>query len=868
MYAQVTSLFHTAPDLLEDFKQFLPETAANAKTQAAARVAANEEMSNVRSDAEYAASGLRGGDATPKQKMPPMGQFDPPSTSKDTKKRRAGGGQAAIPSIEPSLGQSSRAIPAQVGNPNKRQKVAAQRQPQVDAIATSPTLVPQLPEPLPPYPTFPSTQEELGFFDRAKKQIGNRASYAEFLKLMNLYTQDLIDKYTLADRALSFLGGNPDLVQWFTDFLGIQDQEEFYEARIRTDPGRVNLAHCRALGPSYRHLPKRDQNKTCKGRDGMCYQVLNDVWASHPTWASEDSGFVAHRKNQHEEALHRIEEERHDYDFHIESCQRTIQLMEPIVQQIQTMSDVERAQFSLHSNLGGASEAIPKRIVMKIYGREVGGRVLADMAAKPIGVLPIVLFRLKQKLEEWKAVQREWEKIWRDQINKQFWKSLDHQGINSKNSDKKNFQHKTLTTEIQARWEEGKKNREAGFEATKHQLECSFEDTGVIIDASNLILMFLTSDRSTLSESEAPKVREWFLDFVSRFFGVNKEDLEESLRSTEQEDVDMEDAVDGNVPSGSKTKNGRGSLLRKALDKRNGNTDSASASKESTPAPTTENDMDVDEEVIETDTEEPPREPWIKIETGNRDIVQQQLALEQTYSHTTYNFYANANIYCFFRLFETLYSRLLAIKVNEQSVVEAVNRFKQNGEKRKAAIDLQMIDKGPEHFFENLVAINEHHFYHQILRMCRDVLAGDQNQPHLEETLRRYYNKTGWQLYTVDKLVGAILRFLANILGGDPKDKSVDIANLFFKDREKPDTTRKQEIQYRKQVERYSKDGEVYRISYVSRVFTRINFNANSNRYLRTRNARSASSPPKTLPSIPMPSPTNNFGSITLQVTA
>ena len=821
MYAQVTSLFHTAPDLLEDFKQFLPETAANAKSQAAARVAANEEMSNVRGESDYAASGLRGGDATPKPpRMPPMGQFDPPSTSKDTKKRRAGGGQAAIPTIEAGPGQSSRAIPAQVGNANKRQKVAAQRQPQLDTVVTPPTLIPQLPEPLPPFPSFPSTQEELGFFDRAKKQIGNRQSYTEFLKLVNLYTQDLIDKYTLVDRAISFISGNPDLVQWFKDFLIIQDQEELYEARIRVDPGRVNLAHCRSLGPSYRHLPKRDQNKTCKGRDGMCYEVLNDVWASHPTWASEDSGFVAHRKNQYEEALHRIEEERHDYDFHIESCQRTIQLMEPIVQQILTMGDLERSQFVLHPNLGAASEAIPKRIVMKVYGREVGGRVLTDMLTKPVAVLPVVLCRLKQKLEEWKAVQREWEKVWRDQINKQFWKSLDHQGINSKNLDKKNFQHKTLTTEIQARWEEGKKLRDAGTDAPKHQLDYSFKDTDVIRDASRLVLNFLDSDRNTLSETEAPKVKEWFIDFVSRFFGMDREQFVASLRLNDRDDVDMQDGADSDIPSGSKAKNGRGGLLRKALDKRNGKDDSASASKESTPAPTTENDMDVDEEVVETDGEEQPQQPWIKIENGNRDILPQKLSLEEAYPHVTYNCYANANIYCFFRLFEALYARLLAIKVNEERVVEAVNRFKHKGDKKKAAVELHMIDKGPEYFFESLVVTDEHHFYRQILHMCEDVLLGNREQLHLEETLRRYYNKTGWQLYTVEKLVGAILRFLANILGGDPKDKSVDISNLFFKDREKPDTTRKQEIQYRKQVERYSKDGEVYRISYVSHVPT------------------------------------------------
>ena len=133
----------------------------------------------------------------------------------------------------------------------------------------------------------------------------------------------------------------------------------------------------------------------------MCHQVLNDEWASHPTWASEDSGFVAHRKNQYEEGLHRLEEERHDYDFHIESCHRTIQLMEPLCQQINSMNEAERANFTLQRGLGGQSEAIPKRIIMKLYDREGGAKVWQALFERPCAVLPIVLNRLKQKLEEW-----------------------------------------------------------------------------------------------------------------------------------------------------------------------------------------------------------------------------------------------------------------------------------------------------------------------------------------------------------------------------------------------------------------------------------------------------------------------------------
>jgi paired amphipathic helix protein Sin3a len=136
----------------------------------------------------------------------------------------------------------------------------------------------------------------------------------------------------------------------------------------------------------------------------MCLEVLNDDWASHPTWASEDSGFVAHRKNMFEESLHRIEEERHDYDFNIEANAKVIQLLEPIGQQILSMNTAEREKYRMPIGLGGQSQAIYKRVMKKVYG-ERGPEVVADLFKDPCAVLPIVLARLKQKDEEWRFTQ-------------------------------------------------------------------------------------------------------------------------------------------------------------------------------------------------------------------------------------------------------------------------------------------------------------------------------------------------------------------------------------------------------------------------------------------------------------------------------
>jgi hypothetical protein len=148
----------------------------------------------------------------------------------------------------------------------------------------------------------------------------------------------------------------------------------------------------------------QERLRPCSGRDEMCLEVLNDDWASHPTWASEDSGFVAHRKNMFEESLHRIEEERHDYDFNIEANAKVIQLLEPIGQQILSMTPSEREKYRMPIGLGGQSQAIYKRVMKKVYG-ERGPEVVADLFKDPCAVLPIVLARLKQKDEEWRFTQ-------------------------------------------------------------------------------------------------------------------------------------------------------------------------------------------------------------------------------------------------------------------------------------------------------------------------------------------------------------------------------------------------------------------------------------------------------------------------------
>ncbi|KAJ4343163.1 Transcriptional regulatory protein sin3 [Didymella glomerata] len=823
VYAQVTGLFNAAPDLLEDFKQFLPESAAQhrAAQQQAARHAEDAVMlSNVRGDAAgYGQTpNLQQTPRADQGRLPPMGNFAPtPTANRDNKRKRDRQGPVAAPMPIP-MAQEPPTSNVRGGNfgagaANKRAKTGhAAKQTVPEGPPVSPTLTPALPEPIPPTTTTTPSQDELAFFDRVKKFIGNKNTMNEFLKLCNLYSQDLIDKTLLLYRAQSFIGGNPELFAWFKKFMGEEDDQQ--KTRPKTVNSRVSLSNCRSLGPSYRLLPKRERERVCSGRDELCKSVLNDEWASHPTWASEDSGFIAHRKNQFEEGLHRIEEERHDYDFNIEACSRTIQQLEPIANQLLTMKQEDRTNFVLPPGLGGQSETIYKRVIMKIYGRDRGKDVIKELFTMPWSVVPVLLHRLKCKLEDWKAAQREWERVWRDQTQKIFWKSLDHQSLSVKQADKRQFQPKSLTNEVLVRYEEQKRLRLVQeIPQPEYQYAFSFKDEEVLFDVARLMITFADNNSGT----EYAKVVPFIKEFVPLFFGLDQAKFEQRVqtsgRETPNESGDDTPSPDDDVSQrAQKTK--KGDLRRDVLDprgkSRKDKDDSlASASRDSTPeiASGIEDEVAVDSS-NSNGRDEQTADSWVEYSAQPAGLGTEEIEHDEPYRRIEYNMYANASIYCFFRMFVYLYERLSKLKESEDEVRKVVGRAMEP----KPARQLKMLDKQPDDFFKD--TSSSANFYQQVLEMFQDQILGEVDMAFIEETLRRYYLHIGWQMYSFDRLINSLVRFALVVVSSDSKDKSLDIYNLFKKDRVNDTTSHKSEISYRKAVEKYAKDADTYRITY------------------------------------------------------
>ncbi|KYK57597.1 histone deacetylase complex protein [Drechmeria coniospora] len=809
VYAQVTALFNSAPDLLEDFKQFLPESAGQAKA-----TPGRTDEGAPSGPSHTPQPGMRDG-----QKMPPLGSFAPPaSASKDNKKRPRADKQGQ--NADALLAEASSRLPQPGLNGNKRAKLTHARG-AGDASAMEPTLTPVMPEPYPPQSTVTSSQEEIAFFERVKKFLSNRSSMNEFLKLCNLFSQNIIDRNTLFHKGALFIGANPDLMAFWKSFVGVESGDVMIDNRPAPPTDKLSLSNCRGYGPSYRLLPKRERLKACSGRDELCNSVLNDQWASHPTWASEDSGFVAHRKNQFEEGLHRIEEERHDYDFNIEINLKCIQLLEPVAQQMLAMTPTERETFHMPAALAGQSTSIFKRICKKIYG-EKGIDVVNDMFSHPFDVVPVLLARMKQKDEEWRFSQREWEKVWHAQTDSMYLKSLDHMGILVKNNDKKSLTAKHLVDVIKTKHEEQRRERALHGKSPRHQLVWNFGDKDLVLDILRLMMLYpLHSGQHSAQEKE--RLLEFFESFMTGFFDLNEDVVQDRVPKIppDSAEEEVEDSVPAELTNGRSRRNGKkGDLLRGVLDPgRNGSKprshkeDSvAYGSKETTPDIGSVNEEDMPDAPDENAGPEVSNERWMPtvpkavVFGGDDDNLLNadgELKADGFFRRPWYNFFSNQTIFVFFSILHNVYNRLSELKGSKDFVAREVERLS----KPKPSRDIGFADTVMNYFD---ASDEPEKYWSKTVELVEDYITGDVDETRYQEVLRHYYLKKGWKLYTIQDQLKTLCRLALTCSSTDAKEKTPDLIHQYFANREKEETSYQTEISARKFAEKCVKDGDIF----------------------------------------------------------
>ncbi|KZT30943.1 hypothetical protein NEOLEDRAFT_49300 [Neolentinus lepideus HHB14362 ss-1] len=644
-----------------------------------------------------------------------------------------------------------------------------------------------------------------------------------------MFGHDMIDAKTLIQKAEVFIGDAAagDLLKRFKEFVGYDDREGDVEmgppGSIRTGPPDTASAKVADNGesPSYRRLPESESRLACSGRDQLCKSVLNNDWVSHPTWASEDAGFVTHRKNSNEEALHKTEEERHEFHVILEAMSRTIAHLEPLNLRIDEMSNEERAVFKLKPDLGGYSKALYQKTIKKVYGDNYWAEIWQGLQDCPSVAVPVVLARLKRKEEDWKRVQREYNPVWREIDAKNFYRSLDYQASNFKQKDKGWITAKYFVTEIESVRTEQLQKRgydpHAAFTQSSpgFQLEYNFEDTELLTDSLELVHHYLDNHQLQYGLQERRRLNRFMRSFIPLLLMQSHSDQAPKWTSVDL-GPDEEDDAEGNKghSGGGRSASGgqtggvaasdlRNKLLETARERR---TTSAPNSRSTSPG------LFHHEREAQRGFEPQTDDIWIQESVSS--LPEGTPRSGQTPVRRR-PFFANERFYTLLRLIQTMYLRLNICK--EQGAKHAAQN---HGAllPNPVAVDLGLEDpNGPASVLERAIStLSDGPGSNVLWKYLRGALVklwdNDMDTSTFEEQCRWFFGHQSYYIFTLDKLIIALIKQVHTIF---TDSKSQELWLLLQKARRIETPTTHDIIRYRREAERWigSADG-LYRIEW------------------------------------------------------
>uniref|UniRef100_A0AAZ3Q0Z6 Paired amphipathic helix protein Sin3a n=1 Tax=Oncorhynchus tshawytscha TaxID=74940 RepID=A0AAZ3Q0Z6_ONCTS len=512
------------------------------------------------------------------------------------------------------------------------------------------------------------------FFEKVRKALRNAEAYDNFLRCLVIFNQEVISRAELVQLVLPFLGRFPELFNWFKNFLGYREMShtERYpkERALEGIAMEIDYASCKRLGSSYRALPKSYTQPKCTGRTPLCKEVSLDVV--------------------------------------LETNLATIRMLETVQRKLSRMSAEEQAKFRLDNTLGGSSEVIHRKAIQRIYG-EKAPDIIDGLKKNPAISVPIVLKRLKTKEEEWREAQRGFNKIWREQNEKYYLKSLDHQGINFKQNDTKVLRSKTLLNEIESIYDE--RQEQASEENTAMpsgpHLTLTYKDSQILEDAAALIIHHVKR-QTGIQKEDKYKIKQIIHHLIPDMLFAQRGELSDL---EEEEEEELDEAV---------------------AKKHNGVTQGGSPNKSS---------------------------KLLFCNTG----AQKLRSCTEAYNL----FYVNNNWYIFLRLHQTLCSRLMRIYGQAERQIEEDIR-ERDWEREVLGLKRDKNDNPAIQLrLKEPMDIEVEDYYSAFLEMVRNLLDGNMEPAQYEDSLREMFTIHAYTAFTMDKLIQSIVRQLQHIVSDE-----------------------------------------------------------------------------------------------------
>ncbi|KAL5817859.1 hypothetical protein ACOSQ3_026237 [Xanthoceras sorbifolium] len=168
----------------------------------------------------------------------------------------------------------------------------------------------------------------------------------------------------------------------------------------------LDLSKCQAGTPSYRLLPEDFPVAMASQRSELGAQVLNDFWVCTPL-GNRDYSSKHRGRNKYKQALDRCENDQYEFDMLLNSIRSAAEHVEELVDGIKEKNINLDASFRIEDHLN----VLNLRCIERLYDQQ-GHQMLEMLNKNPKLVLPLILSRLKQKVEEVAGRGSDSNRIW------------------------------------------------------------------------------------------------------------------------------------------------------------------------------------------------------------------------------------------------------------------------------------------------------------------------------------------------------------------------------------------------------------------------------------------------------------------------
>lgn len=262
-------------------------------------------------------------------------------------------------------------------------------------------------------------------------------------------------------------------------------------------------------------------------------------------------------------------------------------------------------------------------------------------------------------------------KVWREQNEKFYLKSLDHQGHLFKQADMRNIRSKSLFNEIETlfdeRHEQAENNGSADTPCGPH-LTLEYQDYSILEDVNNLLIHHVKR-QTGIQKDDKHKIKMLLRHFILDFFKHPRQEMSEDEREDDDEDG-KENEEDNSDDKDNNSKATRSERARKKKEEKDRKQEMGNHKKK-------------EKEITEADVK-------VEIKDGRRTPLHARgYEADETYSHIM----GNNNWYLFFRLHHVLCERMTKMYNQAVEIADSEAKDKKSKKKDSTAIALKLKPK-------------------------------------------------------------------------------------------------------------------------------------------------------------------------------